>query len=241
MGRAQNRKSGYGSIYAGPEYGGYSAYLKNRGRSSQMSLGEAVRNVVRIGSKLVARYEAKSCTTAEKAKKQKGGASAGVLVGSAVGDLLWNSGKAAVVSGAVRASGSAHVIVGGVVAVTVWWMNPIEAGESEEDVEKAQKKWEEAEKSKGESGSKNSEKGSDKKVNPPKYPGNNPQKSPGKGWEWRGKGDPSSGEGNWYNPETGETLHPDLNHPEPIKPHWDYKGNDGNWYRLYPDGSLVPK
>ena len=151
MGRAQNRKSGYGSIYAGPEYGGYSAYLKNRGRSSQMSLGEAVRNVVRIGSKLVARYEAKSCTTAEKAKKQKGGASAGVLVGSAVGDLLWNSGRAAVVSGAVRASGSAHVIVGGVVAVTVWWMNPIEAGESEEDVEKAQKKWEEAEKSKGES------------------------------------------------------------------------------------------
>ena len=153
MGKAQNRKSGYGSIYAGPEYGGYSAYLKNRGRSSQMGLGEAVRNVVRIGSKLVARYEAKSCTTAEKAKKQKGGASAGVLVGSAVGDLLWNSGKAAVVSGAVRASGSAHVIVGGVVAVTVWWMNPIEAGESEEDVEKAQKKWEEAEKSKGESGS----------------------------------------------------------------------------------------
>ncbi len=153
MGRAQNRKSGYGSIYAGPEYGGYSAYLKNRGRSSQMSLGEAVRNVVRIGSKLVARYEAKSCTTAEKAKKQKGGASAGVLVGSAVGDLLWNSGRAAVVSGAVRASGSAHVIVGGVVAVTVWWMNPIEAGESEEDVEKAQKKWEEAEKNKGESGS----------------------------------------------------------------------------------------
>ena len=151
VGRAQNRKSGYGSIYAGPEYGGYSAYLKNRGRSSQMGLGEAVRNVVRIGSKLVARYEAKSCTTAEKAKKQKGGASAGVLVGSAVGDLLWNSGRAAVVSGAVRASGSAHVIVGGVVAVTVWWMNPIEAGESEEDVEKAQKKWEEAEKSKGES------------------------------------------------------------------------------------------
>lgn len=32
-------------------------------------------------------------------------------------------------------------------------MNPIEAGESEEDVEKVQKKWEEAEKSKGESGS----------------------------------------------------------------------------------------
>ncbi|BDF04426.1 ATP synthase subunit B family protein [[Clostridium] hylemonae] len=28
-------------------------------------------------------------------------------------------------------------------------MNPIEAGESEEDVKKAQKKWEEAEKSKG--------------------------------------------------------------------------------------------
>ena len=178
MGRAQNRKSGYGSIYAGPEYGGYSAYLKNRGRSSQMSLGEAVRNVVRIGSKLVARYEAKSCTTAEKAKKQKGGASAGVLVGSAVGDLLWNSGKAAVVSGAVRASGSAHVIVGGVVAVTVWWMNPIEAGESEEDVEKAQKKWEEAEKSKGESGAKTKEKSKDSgKTEEKTKPSNKPYKN----------------------------------------------------------------
>ena len=69
-------------------------------------------------------------------------------------------------------------------------------------------------------------------VNTPKYPGNNPSKPPGPGYEWRGSGDPSSGKGNWYNPRTGQTLHPDLNHPNPIGPHWDYKS---------PDGRVTPK
>lgn len=114
-----------------------------------MSLGQAARNVVRIGKKLVARYEKKSCTTADKAKKQKAAASTGTLVGASVLDLLWNSGKAAVVGTGARAAASPYVVVGGIVFLTVWWMNPIEAGESEEDVKKAQKKWEEAEKSKG--------------------------------------------------------------------------------------------
>lgn len=49
----------------------------------------------------------------------------------------------------------------------------------------------------------------------PKFPGWNPSQSPGKGYEWRGKGDPSSGKGSWYNPKTKEILHPDLNHPAP--------------------------
>jgi hypothetical protein len=75
----------------------------------------------------------------------------------------------------------------------------------------------------------------------PDYPGDDPTKSPGEGWEWRGKGDPSSGEGNWYNPETGEILHPDLNHQPPVEPHWDYRGTDGKWYRFFPDGSMIPK
>jgi len=75
----------------------------------------------------------------------------------------------------------------------------------------------------------------------PEYPGNNPKKSPGKDWEWRGKGEPGSGEGNWYNPKTGESLHPDLDHPDPIGSHWDYKDPDGIWYRLNPDGTLTPK
>ncbi|MCL1806598.1 MAG: polymorphic toxin type 37 domain-containing protein [Oscillospiraceae bacterium] len=76
----------------------------------------------------------------------------------------------------------------------------------------------------------------------PKYPGNNPNISPGKGWEWRGSGNPSSGNGSWYNPKTGASLHPDLSHALPIGPHYDYipyKG--GPTYRLMPDGSLIPK
>ncbi len=76
-----------------------------------------------------------------------------------------------------------------------------------------------------------------------KYPGNNPAKSPGKDWEWRGNGDPSSGQGSWYNPKTGESLHPDLNHPAPIGPHWDYSPGSGKGFthRIMPDGSVVPK
>lgn len=74
------------------------------------------------------------------------------------------------------------------------------------------------------------------------YPGNDPEKSPGKNFEWRGKGDPSSGKGAWVNSKTGETLHPDLNHGEPYGPHWDYNyPGGGNGFRIYPDGSMNPK
>ena len=72
------------------------------------------------------------------------------------------------------------------------------------------------------------------------YPGNDPAKSPGDGWEWRGKGEPGSGKGSWYNPETDESLFPDLDHPAPIKPHWDYSSPSGD-FRYYPDGMLEPK
>ena len=55
-----------------------------------------------------------------------------------------------------------------------------------------------------------------------KYPGNNPAKAP-VGFEWRGKpGCPPGTKGNYYNPITKESLHPDLDHPAPIGPHWDY-------------------
>lgn len=73
------------------------------------------------------------------------------------------------------------------------------------------------------------------------YPGNDPTVSPGADWEWRGAGNPTSGKGSWYNPETGESLHPDLEHPDPIGPHWDYKSPDGTQYRVNPDGTVVPK
>lgn len=75
-----------------------------------------------------------------------------------------------------------------------------------------------------------------------KFPGKNPAKPP-KGFEWRGKpgSKPGSKDGNWYNPRTGESLRPDLDHPGPIGPHWDYRDPSGNWHRIFPDGSQVSK
>jgi len=65
-----------------------------------------------------------------------------------------------------------------------------------------------------------------------------PDQSPGKDWEWRGEGEVGSKEGAWYNPETGESLHPDFDHGEPIGPHWDYKdkGEKGKGSRVPPGG-----
>ena len=74
------------------------------------------------------------------------------------------------------------------------------------------------------------------------FPGWDPSKCPGEGYEWRGRGEPGSGRGSWYNPETKEQLFPDLNHPEPLPPHWDYDNNDGtNGYRIFEDDSYAPK
>ena len=44
-----------------------------------------------------------------------------------------------------------------------------------------------------------------------------PQSPPGEGWEFRGP----PGKGNWYNPKTRGSLHPDLDHPPGVDPHWD--------------------
>lgn len=72
--------------------------------------------------------------------------------------------------------------------------------------------------------------------------GSDPAKAP-PGTEWRGKpgSTPGSVEGNYYNPKTGESYHPDLSHPDPIGPHWDYRAPDGKWYRVLPDGTMQPK
>jgi len=66
---------------------------------------------------------------------------------------------------------------------------------------------------------------------------------PGTGWIWRGPPGASVGgpKGNWYNPKTGESLHPDMNHGEPIGPHWDYKAPGQPWMRWFPNGTLAPK
>lgn len=75
---------------------------------------------------------------------------------------------------------------------------------------------------------------------PPRFNGKelgcDPAQCPGEGFEWRGKGAPESGKGNWLNPATGEKLHPDLWHPEPKGPHWGYQDSDGISYDLYPNG-----
>jgi hypothetical protein len=66
-----------------------------------------------------------------------------------------------------------------------------------------------------------------------KHPGNDPTQSPGKDWEWRGNGDPGSGNGSWYNKNTGDSLHNDLSHGEPYGPHWDLSGPRGDLGYLY--------
>lgn len=71
-------------------------------------------------------------------------------------------------------------------------------------------------------------------------PNFNPAESPGEDWEWRGKGPVGSKEGAWYNPETEESLHPDLANPA-HEPHYDYTAPDGSQWRIYPDGRIEPK
>ena len=68
-------------------------------------------------------------------------------------------------------------------------------------------------------------------------------KPPGPGWEWRGApgSQPGDPQGNYYNPGTNESLHPDPEHPPPLGPHYDYRAPDGQWYRWFPDGSLELK
>jgi hypothetical protein len=68
-----------------------------------------------------------------------------------------------------------------------------------------------------------------------------PSQPLGPGWVWRGSGPPGSSQGPWYNPGTDESLHPDLGHGGSIGPHYDYRAPDGQDYRAYPGGRVVPK
>jgi RHS repeat-associated protein len=73
------------------------------------------------------------------------------------------------------------------------------------------------------------------------YPNySDPTQPPGPGWEWRGNGPVGSRRGNWYNPETDQSLHPDLNHPPGKAPHYDYYGPDTPKTPLFP-GDPVPE
>ena len=57
---------------------------------------------------------------------------------------------------------------------------------------------------------------------PGSWPGDDPTVPPGDGFEWRGNGPIGSDKGAWFNPFTRDSLHPDLNHPAGIPPHWDW-------------------
>ena len=61
----------------------------------------------------------------------------------------------------------------------------------------------------------------------PRYPGNNPNRIPD------GFNDRKNIRANYYNPKTGQSLRPDLQHPAPVNPHWDWRDSNGNWWRLY--------
>jgi len=70
--------------------------------------------------------------------------------------------------------------------------------------------------------------------------GDDPSKCPDEGFEWRGKGEPEDGKGNWIRGEKPfqEHLHPDLDHGYPHGPHWDYFGpNFPGGVRINPDGT----
>lgn len=73
------------------------------------------------------------------------------------------------------------------------------------------------------------------------YPGDDPTTPPEEGMEWRGQKPVGGDKGSWYDPKTGKSWHPDLNHQPPIGPHWDYTPGKGqpSW-RVFPDGSILP-
>lgn len=68
----------------------------------------------------------------------------------------------------------------------------------------------------------------------------NPAEPPGPGWSWRGTGPPGSNEGAWFNPDTGQSLHPDFNHPGDVPPHYDYTVGGGPKSYMYP-GDEIPE
>ena len=76
---------------------------------------------------------------------------------------------------------------------------------------------------------------------PGTFPGNDPTRPPAEGWEWRGPDAPGGPRGGWVNPENpGESLHPNLDN-EGDGPHWDWNGPGGQRFRIFPDGTVVPK
>jgi hypothetical protein len=66
-----------------------------------------------------------------------------------------------------------------------------------------------------------------------------PAKPPASGFDWKGKGEPGTNKGSWYNLKTNESYHWDPYHHNMT--HYDYTSPLGNGYRIWPDGSMTPK
>ena len=73
------------------------------------------------------------------------------------------------------------------------------------------------------------------------YPGDDGSQPPGDDYEWKGKPPKGGDKGSWVNKKTGEQLHPDLKHPLPKGPHWDYKDPFKKWWRIFPNNRVEPK
>jgi RHS repeat-associated protein len=68
----------------------------------------------------------------------------------------------------------------------------------------------------------------------------NPATPPGSKFEWKGKPPEGNEEGSWFDPETREYLRPHLGESS-HGPHYDYRGEDGTRWRIYPEGRIEPK
>ncbi|ATC87491.1 hypothetical protein PARC_a3070 [Pseudoalteromonas arctica A 37-1-2] len=72
-------------------------------------------------------------------------------------------------------------------------------------------------------------------------PANHPIGQDGLKWPWHGK-QPQGGKfGGYKNPNGPESIHPDLDHGEPIGPHWDFNDRKGPGWRIYPNGGVKKK
>ena len=70
------------------------------------------------------------------------------------------------------------------------------------------------------------------------YPGDDPAKSPGDDYEWRGPDQQGGERGGYANKYGKDSWHPNLDHGPPIGPHWDYNDPFGHKWRIFPDGII---
>jgi RHS repeat-associated protein len=75
-------------------------------------------------------------------------------------------------------------------------------------------------------------------VIPPGWKGDT---APYPGWVWKGPDAPGGKRGGWVSPDGDQSLHPDLDHKPPIGPHVDWNDPSGGRWRIFPDGTCVPK